>query len=313
MKPTTIKITACLAVAGVSAAAVAAIDRGGVTRGRLDSETRLEVNGIEYDASQAVFDIDGVTGTQNDLEPGQILEVDDITYPEGALQPVVGTVSFVDNVQGPVTDIYAAARTIRILGQTVIVESNTHFGSEIPDFESISIGDVIEVSGFFGAAGETHATRIDIAPSGMFEVTGEAVAVSEPFLYINGLTVDLTPARLAGFGLEVIDGDFIEVKGVLVDPGNLVLEAHSVATRSRGLTGDALQEANLAGVVSRYVTQFDFDVDGTPVVVTGSTTFVNGSEADLGPGVVVNVVGELNETGTVIVASEIEFPAEAGE
>ena len=309
----TIKTAAVVAIAGASMTAIAAIDRGGVTRGRLDSETILVVNGAEYDAAQAVFDIDGTTGTQSDLQPGQILEVENITYPADGSTPIVGAVSFVDNVQGPVTYISSGAQMLRILGQTVVVESDTNFGAEIADLSAISVGDVIEVSGFFGAAGETHATRIDVAPTGMFEVTGAAQLVADPMLVINDLTVDLTPARLAGNDIEIADGDFIEVKGVLVDPDNLLFEAHSVAHKERALSGEALQEASLEGVVSRFTTLFDFDVDGTPVVVTSSTVYTNGSASDLGPGVIVSVEGEFNETGTVIIASQVVFEAPAAE
>jgi hypothetical protein len=165
-------------------------------------------------------------------------------------------------------------------------------------------GTRLEVSGYAGAPGEIRATRIDPAPAGPAEITGEVLIRRGDLLRIGGQIIDVSRANLIGFDGPVAAGDWVEAKGV---PLGRRFVALTVERRQRALTGEALQEAELQGVITAFTDSASFQVDGTPVVTTAETSYNNGSAQDLARGRLVEIEGELDEAGVRITARRVDF------
>lgn len=300
------KALSVLVLGAFTAIAAAGIDRGGIARGRLVLNSAVTVNGVAYDTSQSLIIVDGVPGTVSDLRPGQVIDITDIVYPETGA-PIAGQIVFRDAVQGPIRSIDAAGGVIDVLGQNVVLSKSTIVDSALGGTAGLKVGDVVEISGLRDGGGRVVASRVDAAPSAVSEATGAVDSVNGALVTINGLLVDVSTALLVGLD-EIETGDWIEVQGTIAFTRNGdFLRASVVTAQTRGIEGESEQVANVQGFVTRYVSSTDFDVDGTPVTTNADTEFDDGTPADLTLGAFVEVSGELDDTGTLLIAEEVDF------
>lgn len=303
----------------MAAIAVAAIDRGGVARGivangHIRDIGTLRVAGVDYDVSQAKIVIDGVPGAASELRQGQLVELRDIVYTHASTGPqalpTVGLVTFRDAVQGPISKIRIngdGTAQLTVLGQLITVNRRTRISPELGNgFARFQLNQRIEVSGYAGLSGRLLATRIDPAPAGAFEVTGEVVAVRGKHLVIGDQLVDFSDAVITGFGpFQPRRGDWVEVRGVLQRP---VLKAIGVSREDRGLRGEPLQEIDIEGLVTDVKPLVGrFEIDGTPVELTEKTIFIGGSFDDVIAGRLIEVEGEYDEYGRLVRARHVRI------
>jgi hypothetical protein len=202
------------------------------------------------------------------------------------------------------------AGTLTVSGQVVTTDAETLFDDSIPtrSLAGLAVGDVVEVHGFASAQG-ARATRIEMAGSGEneVEVTGLVTnldTVVQRFT-IGSLRVDYSAATLEDFGTGgIVAGQLVEVKGTsLLADGTL--RATRVDREDDGFGNDG-DSSEIEGLVTRFGSAADFDVAGQRVATTGSTSFLNGSAADLAVDVKVEVEGRLDANGT-LVASKVVF------
>jgi hypothetical protein len=85
-----------------------------------------------------------------------------------------------------------------------------------------------------------------------------------------------------------------------------VLVATQVERRSASLSGTTDDEADLEGLVTRFVSATDFDVAGQRVTTNATTRYEGGTAANLALDVNVEVEGGFDATGR-IVATRVEF------
>lgn len=240
---------------------------------------------------------------QSDLKVGDVVAVHG-HHDNSSGQDVADSIEFHDNVQGPVSMIDMTAGTLVVLGQKVIVNTDTSFGHTImpASLAGLAVNDIVEVSGMPAANGDIHATRIEKkAPGAAFEVTGVAASTDSTAktLKINASTVDFSAATLVGFPpTGPKDGDRVEASGTsLGSAGELK------ATRLELLTDDEFGQANedgeIEGLITRFASVTDFDVAGHPVTTSASTTFEGGASTDLSLNVRVEVEGTVNASGVL--------------
>jgi hypothetical protein len=239
---------------------------------------------------------------QSDLKVGDVVAVHG-HHDDSSGQDVADSIEFHDNVQGPVSMIDMTAGTLVVLGQKVIVNTDTSFGHTITpaSLAGLAVNDIVEVSGMPAANGDIHATRIEKkAPGAAFEVTGVAASTDSTAktLKINALTVDFSAATLVGFpSTGPKDGDRVEATGTsLGSAGELK------ATRLELLTDEFDQEneeGEIEGLITRFASVTDFDVAGHPVTTSASTTFEGGASTDLALNVRVEVEGTVNASGVL--------------
>ncbi len=316
LAPSTALLVAC---GGGGESITAGIDAGGkdgrvgiVSKGRISRFGSVVVNGIVFDTAGATFTIDGAAGSESDLAVGQIVVVRG-TIEEDGTNATAETVVYDDVVEGPIGAIDVSGNKLTVLGQTVVIDSETSFDDDIDtgSISGLAAGDVVEISGFVDANGNIVASHIGLeAAGGDFDVTGVVDNVdSAAFTFeINDLLVDYSSATLDGFpNGQPENGQTVEATGTIGGNGELV--ATTVEFEDGDLGFEDGDEAEISGLITRFASASDFDVDGVPVTTDASTEFEGGTSADLALNRRVEVEGVVNASG-VLVADSIEFEQE---
>jgi hypothetical protein len=294
---------------------VGGIGRTGVALGPISTFGSVVVNGVRYDTSSAVFTINGVSGSQDDLRVGQVITVEG-TIDDNGVDGDADAVNFDDNVKGPIESIDVALNQIVVLGQTVLINPETSFDDSFgtASIAGLAEGDIVEVSGLVDANGRITATRIELKPADTeFEVLG---IVSNhdmaSFLFnINDLVVDYSGATLDNFsGGQIADGDFVEAKGMSVSPAGELIATRVELKNALPNLADGVH-VEIQGFITRFdpaqdFSAQDFDVTGFPVTTTASTVYEGGDAADLGLNIKVEVEGDVDGNG-VLVATKVDI------
>jgi hypothetical protein len=289
---------------------VGGIGRNGISIGSISTFGSVVVNGVRYDTAGATITVNDSVGSESDLRVGQVVTVVGTVDDDGTTG-TAETVTFDDNVTGPVESIDVAGSQLVVLGQTVLVRPETSFDDSFnpASLDGISIGQIIEVSGLIDAVGSVVATRLEAKPAGtQFEVHGTVSSLDAAGMSfeINGLTVDFSSATLEDFPTgQISAGDFVEAKGSTLGANDELL-ASSVELESLVPGFDDGDRIEIEGFITRFASSQDFDVAGLPVTTTGSTVFEGGSAADLGLNVKVEAEGDINASG-VLVAGKIDI------
>lgn len=289
---------------------------GGITRtgvafavGPVTTFGSVVVNGVTYDTSAATFTNDGQQATQADLAVGDVVVVRG-SIDDNDMNAVATSVSFDDNVEGPVSSVDAVNNSIVVLGQTVFVTADTSFDDSCPATlnELLNVA-AVEVSGLVAADGSISATRIECkAALGVMEVTGVVSSLGASTFMINALVVDFTnvPAVLDNFPSgSISSGDPVEAKGISLGPNGELL-ATRVEFKGAGFGENEGDHIEVEGFITRYISASDFDVSDIPVTTTGTTVYEGGIAGDLGPNIKVEVEGEFNANG-VLVATKVDI------
>jgi cytochrome c-type biogenesis protein CcmE len=287
---------------------------GVISSGRITAFGSVEVNGTNFDTSNAEIIINGVEiGVGDDFVPDN-LELGMVVTVDGWIEDderfVADRVIYNANVIGPVediSDIDATTKEIVVLGQTVIVNVVTLF--EGTDFNAIAKDDVVAVSGYFDDNGIIRATFLEKIDDIIFEVTGFVKNLDpdlETFM-INDLIIDysLISDELPD-GIPA-DDQFVEVQGELV-AGEIIAETIELADELDGEDGD---EVEIMGFVTKVISENDiikFKIGNQEVHVDSdpeTVIYVDGAPSDITPGQLLSAEGSLEDG--ILVAVEIEF------
>lgn len=283
---------------------------GQSTTGTIDGFGSIFVNGVRFETDDAEVLIDGESRGEDALSVGMVVTVQGEINDDG----VSGTaqrILYDDELTGPVTNIEYSpdgdALLMRILGFAVIVERN---GTRFDDttFDTLAADDVVEVSGFIGEGNRLRATRIErksrFQPGRTdVELKGRVRNLTTTTFTLGELTVDYSNAELDDIDNSVLeDGLFVEVEGTL--NGNTItaskVEGEDEPDRGgRFAEGEAVR---VHGSVSRYVSNADFRINGTPV--DASSAAFSPADLTLFTGAVVQINGTWN--GNVLVADSVE-------
>ena len=281
-----------------------------IAQGTLSGFGSVIVNGVRYDTSGAVFTIDDDVGSESDLAVGQVITVKGSINSDGATG-TASSVTFDDLVEGPIEFIDATTNTMVVLGQLVLIDDGTSFEDDIQpgSLEGLAVGNIVEVSGYLDADGNILATHVELEDVfDEYEVTGFARTVDNGSftLEIGRLVVDYSSATLDDFPTpEPLNGQLVEAEGVSLGPSGELI-AMSLEFEGNDMDADDGDEAEIEGLITRFGSATDFDVNGTPVTTTAATTYENGSSADLALNLRVEVEGEFDANG-VLVADKVEF------
>lgn len=299
------------------------IGGSGITRGLVTQvrSATVAVAGTTYDIDNATLDLDDATA----VEVGMKVTV------EGTRSGDTGTADTVvydDDLEGPISAIVdvefdfdglPTVSELTILDQTVVIQRDvTVFVDENDpnfDFDSIAMGDLVEISGFRAAPASLEATRLElVAPAATapampdVELKGE---VSNPMpgvefeigaiqILFDGTTV------LEGFdGDPIREGDFVEVEGLLTAPTTVdARNGGRIELEDPAFEGN-LDDLQIEGIVSDFVSLGDFLVDGQPVDADGFTVvFEPNTTSFVQNGTFVEVEGELSNG--VLVAQKVK-------
>ncbi|HLF10811.1 MAG TPA: DUF5666 domain-containing protein [Gammaproteobacteria bacterium] len=301
---------AALVLGGCSSdPATAGIDRGGVTtpvvaQGPISGFGSIVVNGVHYGIDDAQIQVNGGPATAADLAIGQLVTVVGDRAQDGTTGNAA-SVAFNANVTGPVQSLDAAAATLVVLGQSVVTSTATVFdlGNKPAEIASLQIGERVQISGFVGADGIIDATRIEArSPQSGLRLLGKVANLDRAAarFNINALVVSYGAARLIdGFpGGEPTDADEVVVEGTVLGSNGELL-AEELELNAPGFEREEGEEAEIEGLITRYVSALDFDVAGLATTTSAATEYEGGSAASLARNVKVKVEGRINVVGII--------------
>jgi len=276
------------------------IGGSGVSSGAVTAFGSIFVTGTEYDTTGAAVTLERVASPASALRLGMVVVV------EGDRTDATGTadrVSYDDEIEGPITAITVVSldeKRLAILGQVVTIERTlTRFdasgGSAVPDFDTIAVNDLVEVSGFRRAADiqATYVEKKGVAGANVpVELKGTVSGVAGQSFMLGTMLVNWTNATTLD-GLPSggpTNGDFVEVEGTLT---NATTVAATRIEREGAFSGN-VDDFEIEGAVTQFTSLASFRVDGQLVNASGAgVQFEPNNPGFVRDGVRVEVEGSL--------------------
>ncbi|MBI5015679.1 MAG: hypothetical protein HZB55_09345 [Deltaproteobacteria bacterium] len=263
---------------------------------------------IQTTPTTAVWVDGGSAAGMRALKPGMVVHVKGSVDNQGTM--TAAEISFVGDLEGAVEFIDLRGGTLTVLGQTVMLDDLTVF--EDVTAADLTVGNIVEVSGFRQADGTLLARFVEFEAAQFEALATRRIAIKGPIrdldpmtktFTIGGQTVDYNAATLAP-GLTLANDLVVEVHGTRPVAAGSVLVASRVEAEDETLVGHEGTDAELEGIITRFASATNFDVNGQPVATMAQTQFRNGAASDLALDVCLDVAGALDAQG-VLVADRI--------
>ncbi|MEJ2130637.1 MAG: DUF5666 domain-containing protein, partial [Gammaproteobacteria bacterium] len=268
----------------------------------------VRVNGVTYESGAAAVTANGQLGSLADLAPGELVLVEGMI--DGA--EATGTADAIHQeatVIGPLESLEAHSGRLVVMGQPVLIDSDTVLGPGIDPagLAGLQVGSIVELSGFSGAAGPLLATRIELVDnSGGVQLVGAVTGLDtvNRLFKIDRLIVDYGDADVVGLpGGMPTEGTLIVIRGSLVD--DVLVAEHigrALVARFLGAPG---QRTHAAGAITRFQSPADFDLNGVRTTTHANTVFAGGTVDDLVAGAQIAVDGEVASGGQSLLAQVV--------
>ena len=266
------------------------------------------VNGIRYDTNATNIQVNGLPANVSDLKLGQVVALDGEVNFSNALGRA-DEIRYSASLIGPVENIDATAKRLIVMGQTVLTNADTVFDPSIdPDtFAGLALGTTTQISGFLNAAGDIVTTRIepDTTSTGVQLIgTVAGLDLVNMLFSINRLTVDYSNATLIDLPMGMpANGLLVIVRGALTN-GILVADEIANIDNPAATPGERVL---LGGIITRFASSTDFDLNGIPITTNTSTGYVNGVAGDLQANAEITIDGEVSSGGDIVLANVITF------
>lgn len=295
--------TACNEGGGGGLLAGGGIGGTGISVGTISGFGSVLVNDVDFDTKKAKVFIngrqvgEGDSDVRNKLALGMVVRVEGKFIGNGAGK--ADRIVFNENVKGPVTNIETldtVIKKITVLGQIVIIDDGTNFTGT--DFDSLTVGNVLQISGWRDGSGVIQATYIALITDPSAEVTIRGIItevnVPQKNLHINRLSVDFSQAALKGFpddelpalGQLVVATGFLDVNGAMA--------AEEVGLENYLGVEDA-DDVEIEGIVSQVSSPSDFVLGATAVQTDAATAFKGIEPSDIVAGTRLLVKGALTQ------------------
>ena len=292
--------------------------------GRITALGSVVANGVHFGTDSATVMMNGAPATLSDLRVGMIVAI------EGTINNVTGEaeatqISFIDEVEGPITSMNKAQSTFTVLGRVVVVDELTVF--EDATFDDLVPGNVVQVSGQRRNEERIQATYIHRTANsyqvGMrMEVKGTIsdLDIGTSHFRIGSQVCDYSEAALELGSADLANGLYVEASSNSPMNGGIML-LDQIQARDQNRDRDQLCDADCSFEIEGFITSFtsisEFEVDGQPVTTDGNTIYVNGTADMLAMDVKVAVDGILDASETLLadrivfrLPSEIEVEAD---
>lgn len=285
------------------------IGGSGVTSsGTINGFGSIFVNGVEFETDTAEIVIDGESSADSALRLGMIVLVTG-TLNEDGVTGTANRVEFSNEVQGPIESIVRGrdgnAALIVVLGTQIIVERTaTVFDSA--EFDSLAIGDLVEISGFSTSAARLVATRLErisgfVAGESEVELSGVVTRLSGTLFELNNVVVEFGSADISQLRSgNISQGLAIEVRGTFENGRVLAERIRDRIEIARDL--DDEDEVTVQGSVSNFSSLAMFNIRG--LMVDGSNASLEPDNITLENGSIVEVEGLWRDD--ILIASEIK-------
>ena len=278
----------------------------GYTLGTINGFGSVVVGGVRYDESKArVLDEDDAPKASTDLKLGMQVQINAGKLDAATGMAVAERVRFGSDTIGPVGVVNTAASTVTVLGQTVVVNSNTVFDSTlVGGLSALTAGSVVEVHGILDqATGKITATRIEPEVGAIFyrlrgvvtalDTTAKTFKIGTEVVSYAGLAAADVPPNLANGLLVRVRLTTAQVAGAWV------------ATKLNGglrLPEGSVPDAHVEGAITAFTSAAAFELNGLKVDARNAS-FPDGSTG-IALGARVEVTGSV--TAGVLVATKVE-------
>lgn len=278
---------------------------GSFAAGAISGFGSVIVNGVRFDDSIAkVSDDDGGAADSSALKLGMRVEIqggavsDDGTGPRAMAKEI----RFGSELVGPVSAVDATAKSLVVLGQTVLVVDTTVIDDRlVGGFAAITVGSILEVHGTRDAAtGAITATRIEpTAAAAAFKLRGIVANLDS-----TAKTFTIGAALVSYAGANPVPANLANGLMVRVRVQAAPVGAALVATRIDVAAPrvDDANEAEIEGSITAFTSSASFSVNGIPVDASNAT-FPEGTT-----GVVLGAQIEVHGTSSngVVMASRVD-------
>lgn len=263
------------------------------------------VNGIRYDDSSAeVTDDEGRNQGRDKLRLGMSVEVDGNQVDHGKAVAKALRIRFGSEIVGPVAAFDAAAGTLQVLGQTVVVTATTVFDDSLTGDLAALAGTVIEVHAQYDAAtGRYTAWRIEpAADAPNYKLRGVVAGLTPTTFTLGGQVINYAGLLPADLPPNLANGTTVRVRLQKVQVGGQWV---AISVRQGVRKVDDREEADLRGAITVWASATDFEINGLKVDAR-SAAFPDGM-----PGVVLGAMVEVEGriVGGVLVANKVELDA----
>jgi hypothetical protein len=272
--------------------------------GAIDGFGSVFVGGVRFDDSAAtVTDEDGNTRDRSALRLGMMVDIDSGAVDRNAAFAVAARIRFGSEVVGPASDVNAAASTLKVLGQNVLVTTSTVFDESLAGgLSAVANGAVLEVHGILDVAGaKVVATRIEPKAGATGYKLRGAVAnldTAAKTFTINGERIDYT--GIANVPANLANGRIVRVALQTTQQAGAWVATRLVAAVR---LPEQQREAQIEGAITSFTSTASFSVNGL-AVDAANASFPDGTTG-LVLGARVEVTGSI--VGGVLVASRVEL------
>jgi hypothetical protein len=288
------------------------IDRSGRSAGTISAFGSVVVNGIAFETTNSIITVDDQAGQESDLLVGQTVVVFG-SVDEGGGTGVADRIITEPNIRGPISAIDVTNSTLSVLAIEVSIVSATLFGDGIlPDeLDSLMVGDIVEVYGYGSSSGGVIASLVKRSTDTELEVRGRVANLdaNAASFELGALTINYEAATLVGFSGSIANGDLVEAEGDVLNANVLQADRIELELATEFSAADENIEVELEGVVTLFVDAADFQIDGIRITTNSATEYEDGTQADLGVDIRIEVEGSIDANG-VLVADEISFELE---
>lgn len=277
---------------------------GYVSSGQVTGFGSVYVNGVKFETDTAIFDVEEVETSQQALRIGMIVQVAGSINADG-ISGTATAIRYGDNIQGQV-EVEPGSKDIKhnqadteqyfsVMGVNVIVdEVKTTFEGTGFDYGHINLSDTVEISGYYDNNGVLRATYIKLITRGqatdlIVEVEGVITELTDTSFIVRGVYVDYSTTMNTELSFGLINETYVEVKGTY-DIDSRTLFATEINSVNIELT-DGI-EVSVEGYITRYVSNSDFDINGSPV--DASAAVLDPLNLIIRPGLKVSAKGVIN-------------------
>lgn len=256
------------------------------TSGIISGFGSIVVNGVHYSTnSTAISTDDNQQAAEQELAIGMVVQLEGSINADGT-SGSAKSVKYSAQLEGPVSFIDLANKTVTILGQVVAVDDITVF--EGVSLNTLKVGDVVEVSGFFKAPGQFYASRIELdnKPAAQLKLYGTISELNHAgqTFRLGHLLVSYSQARFEDFTqAQLANGQSVKVQARSYDASTNQLVASLVdLEKSQPATTAQLW---LEGMISNYQTDTSLILNGQTFLLSADTRFEHGQRSQLANGV----------------------------
>lgn len=269
------------------------------------------VNGVEYDTSTSTITINGSNANESDLKLGMFVLVRG-TLDSNNTTGTASSISINIELKGPVSaapsvDLNNNTVTFSVLGNTVIASADsTVFDGSGFLYNTIAMGDVVEIHGLLDSTDTIQATRIEkqgIVMPGIteVEVNGTLGNVQSAMSFVLATaTSSIIVDHDGSIDFSSLPfGTALEVKGILTATNEITA---SEIEQKDSLLLNTDDEVEFEGIITEYIDDSNFKING--IQIDASTALKKPLTLSLANDIKIEVEGSFSNN--VLIANEIE-------